>query len=466
MLGRVGLQTRIVAGSVTIVSAVLMILGVVLWRAITSAVSATAYQTSLATLATIVHEVQTGPVERAVPVGIQPLTSQRVQQVLDDKGHILAYSQPRYRDQVVATIQPKPLLGDVHTKEHYELPGVDGSSVLLVATRAEAQDGNPVTIIVTEPMQLDPEALSRLMMIAVAIGVAAIAVLTLVLRSAVRSTLGPIEQMRRDLEAITSSREAGTVSVPGRDDEIGRLGSTINSLLLRLRRSDAQRTAFVSDAGHELRSPLTTIGLSVEMLATDLPPQRRIVVAERALRETARLHDLVEDLLALAKADEARDQTDAEDIDLDDVVLLEVAVARAKGARVIATLEPARIRGVPEQMRRVVRNLVDNAMRHATSQIRVAVRVAGSQAVLTVDNDGPPVGVADRERVFDRFVRLDEARDRDRGGSGLGLAIVRELSTQHGGTARATQAPDGWCRFQVTVPASLDPADGPEAATD
>lgn len=453
MFDRVGVRTRVIAVSVAIVAVVVAILGIVLWRAVGAALTTAAYESAVGTAASISNDLRTDPPAKAVPPDVQAY-SRRAQQVLDADGKILAWSNDATHDHRIATFDPPPPVGGYVTTELEAVPGTDGPAVLVAATRVIDASGRDLTVVVAEPLRVDTEAARRLTLVAIATILAAVVVLALVLRFAVRAALDPVERMRMDLEAITSSRQARTVVAPRRDDEIGRLGRAINALLIRLRRSDAERAAFVSDAGHELRSPLTTIGLSVELLATDLSPERRAVVSDRAQRELARLKALVEDLLALAKSDESAELVGAQDLDLDDIVLDEVTLARAKGGNVDVQLAPVRVVGVRDQVRRVVRNLVDNALRHASSQVRIEVVPAPGAAVLNVDNDGAPVPEADRERIFDRFVRLDEARDRDSGGSGLGLAIVRELVVRHGGTVIATESPDGWCRFVVRLPAA------------
>ena len=176
-------------------------------------------------------------------------------------------------------------------------------------------------------------------------------------------------------------------------------------------------------------------------------------MAGRASAEVDRLSALVDDLLVLASADEERSLPIAvTEVDLDDVVLAEASLLRSRGMPVSVRVEPARVVGDAPRLGRVMRNLLENAERHKESEVRMQLSNDGRDALVTVDNDGPPVAPEDRDRIFGRFVRLDDSRTRDTGGTGLGLAIVAEIVKAHGGTTVAEESPDGWCRFSVRLP--------------
>jgi signal transduction histidine kinase len=160
---------------------------------------------------------------------------------------------------------------------------------------------------------------------------------------------------------------------------------------------------------------------------------------------------LVEQLFTLTRADEGRTGA-IEDVDVNDVVLAEVARVRRAGLAVEHHLSPQRVRGSSVAWSQMVRNLVDNAVRHAAERVDLTVSAEGDDVVVLVDDDGAGVPEADRERIFDRFVRLDEARSRDAGGSGLGLAIVRDLARAQGGSVRVESSPIGGARFVLRVP--------------
>jgi len=228
------------------------------------------------------------------------------------------------------------------------------------------------------------------------------------------------------------------VPQPQTRDEIAALAATMNAMLGRLQGAAARQRAFVSDAGHELRSPIAAIRAEVEV-AQRLGPGDGTF--SNVLGETERLERLVTDLLTLASADEGQSRVArAQDVDVDDLVTAEASRLWSRAdLTVTADIAPARTWGDPSALVRVLRNLVDNATRHATSRVHLACgpREPGG-AWFRVEDDGPGVPLTDRDRVFERFVRLDEARTRDDGGSGLGLAIVRELVAAEGGTVRFT----------------------------
>jgi len=195
------------------------------------------------------------------------------------------------------------------------------------------------------------------------------------------------------------------------------------------------------------------VNVLVDLLGEDRALDERRVVAGRASAEVDRLSALVDDLLVLASADEEHSLPIASaEVDLDDVVLAEASLLRSRGMPVSVRVEPARVIGDGPRLGRVMRNLLENAERHKDSRVRMQLTNDGRQALVTVDNDGPPVALEDRERIFGRFVRLDDSRTRDTGGTGLGLAIVAEIVKAHGGSTVAEESPDGWCRFSVRLP--------------
>ncbi len=261
--------------------------------------------------------------------------------------------------------------------------------------------------------------------------------------------LRPVEAIRQQVAAM-SEKDLGTrVPVPAARDEVGRLAETMNAMIARLEDAQGVQRRFVADASHELRSPLATIATGLELMQKGSADASTIP----ALRgETERLNSLVDGLILLARADERGLQPRREEVDLDEVA--EAEHGRPADRKVVAEVrtEPVRVIGDRGQLARVVRNLVDNARRHARSRVLVTVRRVAGSAVIEVADDGPGVPAADRERVFQRFVRLDDARARTDGGSGLGLAIVSEVVAVHGGSVEVTDAPGGGALFRVRLP--------------
>ncbi|MBO0984547.1 cell wall metabolism sensor histidine kinase WalK [Rathayibacter sp. SD072] len=292
-----------------------------------------------------------------------------------------------------------------------------------------------------------------------AAGLLAVAVpaVTLVVGAAVRFVVGrslrPVERIRSDVEAIEAADLERRVQEPRGRDEIARLAHTMNGLLARLERSQAAQRAFVSNASHELRSPVAAIRQHAQV-ALRHPESMRLAELARVVDDEAeRMQSLVSGLLLLARIDERAPRT-LDDVDLDDIVLLEAQRLRALGATVgSAGIGPAQVRGDEILLRSAVRNAADNALRHARSVVVFSVLREGDEAVVLVDDDGPGVPEADRERVFRRFERRDDARARDTGGSGLGLAIIAEAARVSGGTARLLESPQGGARLEIRIPA-------------
>lgn len=253
--------------------------------------------------------------------------------------------------------------------------------------------------------------------------------------------LAPVERLRRQVGDVTSATLSRRVDEPRTHDEVDRLARTLNEMLARLDVAHTSQRRFISDASHELKSPLAALRQYAE-LARDHP---ELVSADElsaaVLAEGERLESMVHGMLVLARADEASLRLERRDVDLDDVLLDETTRLRDLGGPTVDTtgISAARVDGDIALLRQLVRNLVDNAARHARSRISLSVRQTPEGAVLTVADDGQGIPPMERERVFERFVRLDPGRAREHGGSGLGLAIVAEIVRAHGGTVRITE---------------------------
>ncbi|KES05507.1 histidine kinase [Streptomyces toyocaensis] len=256
--------------------------------------------------------------------------------------------------------------------------------------------------------------------------------------------LRPVEGIRREMAAITASEDlARRVPEPATHDEIARLARTTNATLAALETSVERQRRFVADASHELRSPIASLRTQLEVAAA----HPGLLDLDGAVEDTVRLQHLAADLLLLARLDAGERPADAR-VDL-------AALAREEAAErpgVTVDAEPAEVTGSRGQLGRVLANLLDNAGRHARERVTVTVRREGAWAVLGVADDGEGVAEADRERIFERFVRLDAARSRDDGGAGLGLAIARDVAVRHGGTLTTGAAPAGGALFELRLP--------------
>lgn len=291
--------------------------------------------------------------------------------------------------------------------------------------------------------------------LSVAISIALV-LIGFVIWGVVRRALAPVERMRRQVAAIDESGLDQRVPASGVGDELDRLAGTLNGMLDRLEHSQTTQRRFVSDASHELRSPLATMRQHAELVRHHPTAVAPAEFADIVLGETERMQHLVDDLLLLARLDERRGVMRPGPVDLDDLALAEVRRLQAvdrltvDGSGIVA----ARITGSEPLLARALRNLVDNARRHASSCIAITIDPRKGAVAVHVDDDGSGIPPVDRGRVFERFARRDDARARDDGGSGLGLAIVREIAAAHGGRAVATESPLGGARFTLTIPES------------
>lgn len=317
-------------------------------------------------------------------------------------------------------------------------------------------DGQSVTVIVATAIdQFDRSTrlLSGLLLVGVPVLVGLVAV---VVWKVVGRALRSVEAMRRQAERVRAEGVSEQrVRLPEGDDEVGRLGRTLNEMLDHLSQASARQDQFIADASHELRSPLANIQLAVEVAKAHPHDTDWSEVADDVLAQDARMQSLVDNLLVLASSDGSAVRRPVAVVDLAAVTaaVLESPAFGSAPIRVDA-LQPTIVLGVPSELTRVVTNLIDNAARFAVERVTVSVTAAGQWAELVVVDDGPGIDPAERDRVFGRFVRLDEHRSRPGGGAGLGLAIVKELVVAHGGSVTIGDARPG-ATFVVRLPLAL-----------
>jgi signal transduction histidine kinase len=272
------------------------------------------------------------------------------------------------------------------------------------------------------------------------------------------AALRPIEELRRGAQEITGTAIARSLPVPEARDEVHSLAVTLNDMLGALAAAQERQRALVSDAAHELRSPIASIRTQLEVAVDHPEAVDWQQTAAGVLADTLRLARLAEDLLALARLDE-RAGRPPRGRRTDLAELAREVCGRYADARVRVRPRPygeCMVFGDAGGLDRMIVNLIDNAVRYARSEVRVVAVADGPWAVLTVTDDGPGIPAGDAERVFDRFTRLDDARSRDpdgHAGAGLGLAIVRATATAHGGSAWLEDADPG-LRAVVRLPAA------------
>ena len=388
-----------------------------------------------------------GAARDAIVVG--NVSERSVVQVLDPQGTVLVSSPEIDGEPALTSARPAPGSVQVSTQR---VPVADQESFVVVSRGVHTPTGDAIVVVAQSLDAVDASVttVERLLVLGFPV------VLLVVAGSVfyvVGRTLRPVEEIRRRVAAISATDLDMRVPVPAADDEVGRLALTMNRMLDRLQDSQATQRRFVADASHELRSPLAAIRATVEVGLEHPGSQPWDDAAPAVLAETDRLSRLVDDLLLLARSDEIESPRVHRDVDLDDIMMIEAdRLGRLRHIDVSVDVTPARVAGDRQQLERLVRNLCDNAVRYATSSVALSVGIDGAWAVLVVQDDGPGIPVADRDRVFDRFVRLDPARDRLSGGAGLGLAIVFEVARAHGGTAAVEDSASG-ARFVVRLPA-------------
>lgn len=329
---------------------------------------------------------------------------------------------------------------------------LDDDEFVAVAEGAQTSKGPRIVLVARALVDVldTTTVVTRLLIIGLPLLVAVVAFTTWF---AVGRALAPVEAIRREVDEISAAQLHRRVPQPKVDDEIGRLAATMNLMLERLESARNSQRRFVSDASHELRSPITVIRQHAEVAMAHPDQVTAAELAEVVLAEQQRMQRLVEDLLLLARADErvplARDA-----VDLDDLAFEEGELLRTTTSKRVDTsgVSAARVQGDADALRRMFRNVGENAARHASSRVDITLVERGDEVVLTVDDDGPGIPENDRARVLQRFVRLDEARSRDDGGSGLGLSIVDEVVRAHGGSVSIGESPLGGARITVTLP--------------
>jgi signal transduction histidine kinase len=342
-------------------------------------------------------------------------------------------------------------------------PPIGDGGPYRVAVREVSAPGGPIAVYAAATLEPVDEAMRDLGILLVVAVPGLVLLVGVTTWGLVGRTLEPVEAIRREVAEISSTALGRRVPVPGTADEIDRLARTMNEMLDRLDGAARRQRTFIADAAHELRSPLATVRTTLEVALARPTGVDWSELARGWLAQQHRLAGLVDDLLLLARLDEGAPGQRRNLVDLDELVLREAEDIRARGrVRIdLSGVEGGRVRGDGPQLRRVVANLLDNAERHAAGTVAVELRRYDGVVELVVGDDGPGIAAAQRQRVFERFVRIDEARTRGGGGAGLGLAIVRDIVSAHGGVAEAVDAHRG-ARLVVRLPA----ADGGTASGD
>jgi signal transduction histidine kinase len=448
---RLSVRTRVTLGATLVVAVALVLASVVVVVLLRAELVRSVAREAQVRAAELSVMAASGPLTNPLPPLVAPWPT--LVQVVGPDGHVIASS--------VELEGRAPLVPIDAT--HREVVREIGADLGRHAHRWRVESvpatlaGQPATVVVATAIdQFDDTArlLATLLALAVPVLVGIVALVTwLVVGRALRA----VDTMRRRVERVTAGEVPSVIFAEG-DDEVGRLGHTLNVMVERLATAHTRQVQFAADASHELRSPLANMRVAIEVAQAHPEQADWVAVADDVLVQGQRMQELVDDLLLLARTGDETAPVWRDTVDLADVVADVLARPAMAGVPVRCdALRPAVVRGGRPELTRVVTNLLDNALRYAVRQVTVSVTSAGQWAELVVVDDGPGIPPTDRARVFERFVRLDDHRGRPGGGTGLGLAIVRELVERHGGTVTAGDAHPG-ATFVVRLPLA-----GPDA---
>lgn len=376
--------------------------------------------------------------------GLQPVISPvrgTSAQVVDQSGRVVATT-PDIEGQNAITDVVVPVgeiqLSEIATLDRHDQQDqgehVDDEGPYLVSVGGAAFDGDSFQIIVVgslAPVRGAVKTLEPMLAIGIPMLVLVVAWMTWVL---VGRSLRPVEDMITQAESITLARLDRRVPIPDSDDEIHHLAETLNRMLDRLQSSVARQRRFVSDASHELKSPVASLLTMAEVAAGSPTELDMAEFADDVAGEARRLALLVDDLLTLSRSDEERFEFERSPCDLADILREEVASMSVRGVSFDASgLTSATATVDRRRIAQVARNLLDNAARHADRTVWVESGRSDASVWFLVADDGPGISPNRREEIFGRFVRLDDARARAEGGTGLGLAVVKAIVEAHGG---------------------------------
>lgn len=441
-------RARVTVGSVLVVSLALAVIGIAIVRLIAAALVEDAQNVAEVQARNLAIVVEAG---RITPLLDVDAAGNTILQVVGESGQVVAAS-PQLADiPPLSSASPGPgqLVAQTVRVESY---AGNVSDYRVVGVGSESPSGSAVVFAGVSLAEAERvlARLNQLLLIGLALVLPVVAAVAwLVTRRALR----PVEAIRTEVDKLTDQELDRRVPVPAHADEIQRLALTMNRMLDRLQAATDKQRAFIADASHELRSPLASLQAQLQVAVAHPDGITTEELAAGALEDTERLESLAAELLQLARLD-AGSQSSAKRVDLAEAVRQTLARRRSDRVSLEFTADGAVFAwAVPGAVEQIVTNLVDNAERHAASAVSVAVVGAGGVAEIRVSDDGPGIPTSERERVFERFVRLDSARDRQAGGTGLGLAIARELARKSGGDVQIADSERG-AVLRVILPAA------------
>lgn len=439
--GRFGIRLRVVTAATVVVGITLAASGVVLVGLMQQALLSNLDAEQLAQAQAVAAQVNAGPANGVVR---STATESSAVQVIDAAGNVFA-STANLEGEVPMSPQP-PIQRRTTTVTVSDSP-LDNSSGVRVTMEPIVVHGGPGWVYVASSLaQVDAAARSLTTLFSIGVPLIGI-VVALIAALAVRRALKPVEEIRRRTEAIGAAGLSQRVPVPAGDDEIAHLATTMNRMLARLELTATRQEQFVGDASHELRGPLTALQTQIDVALSHPGAPDTAQALPKMREQVTRMGMLIEDLLFLARSEDAAAMVLPAPVDLDELILAEAHRLEELGSLTIRVhpLQAARVRGSTRDLTRMLRNLGDNAHDHARSTVTLGLTTDSGMAQITVSDDGPGIDVEDRERIFARFSRLDDARARNSrgGGSGLGLSIARTIAIACGGTVTVHDRPDG-----------------------
>lgn len=386
-----------------------------------------------------------------LPTTLVNITDDSVAQVVDDDGRVVAASPNAVG---AGPLTGEPTTGGPHVQDVVGPDDHETEEYRLWTATGPAAGGGRVRAYVGTSLESVREATASLRAV-LRVGVPLVWLL-LVAASwlLVGRALRRLDHIREEVDTITEDDLSRRVTAQGRRDEVGRLAATMNRMLDRLERANERQRRFLADVSHDLRSPLTAQRTQLEVAMAHRGPVDPDELPDQLMRDLLghvdEMESLVADLLFVVTDDE-RPRT-RQPLDLEDIVLEEAARVRRLGGPAVDTsaVSAAPVVGDPGELRRLVRNLMENAVAHATSRIALRASTGADAVVVDVVDDGPGVPAGQGEVVFERFHRGDEARSRR--GTGLGLSIARTIAERHGGTLVLVGDDEPGAHFRLTLP--------------
>ncbi len=426
--GLTTVRARTTMAATVVVALALLAGSVLLVRTLDHSLATAADQRAKSRLAELLDQARLG----TLPTVVDGIGDDSLAQVVDGDGRVVAASANIAGRRAIAV--PREIGERPEPRTMRGLPDDNETEDYRIwSARTDTADGE-VAVLVGPSLEASQEAGHQLVTSLVFGLPLLVALLALAIWLTVGRALRPVENVRREVAGLDARSLGARVQVPPTHDEVARLAVTMNDLLARLESAEQRQREFVGNASHDLQSPLSVFRTELEVALARADLEEWQHTGRHLLTENAHMEALVGDLLFLAQADESQPAARSA-LDLEDLVAEEVARIAAGGRiRVDLQTDPVPVHGNRQQLARMVRNLLLNAVEFAEQRVAVELREEDGTAVLVVSDDGPGVPEHDREEVFHRFFTRDQARDRRSGGTGLGLAIARSVAETHGGT--------------------------------